>query len=544
MKKPAAIVASLAMCVSGLVLAQTAVAAPAPGRQAPQARQERPARAYTPPPLRWHVCADPTLRRAGARCAALVVPLDYSRPSGRRITLAVSRLRHSSPDARYQGVMLVNPGGPGGSGLVYSVFGSGGLIPGDGDTTYDWIGFDPRGVGSSRPILSCNPHYFGYHRPSQIPVRRVLERIWLRRSARYAAACRRSPGAVLLDHVKTTDNVADMESLRKALGQVRINYYGFSYGTYLGQVYATLHPNRVRRFVWDGNVDPRRAPYAANQDQDRAFQRTVNIYFGWLAEHHDVYHLGATRRQVAAGFYRERRLLSRRPAGGAVGPDELTDVMASAAYYVYDWVGIGRDYAALVHRGRYQGIKRRYREANPTTAGGDNGYAMYLATQCSDTRWPRSWRRIRRDDWRLHRVAPFLTWNNAWFNGPCSFWPARPGRAVHVTGARVHASILLVNETLDPATPYPGALEVRRRFPTASLIEGVRGTTHSGSLSGVACTDDAIGRYLSDGTVPTRRAGNRSDLRCPPVPQPDPKAPSAAPRQRLRLPWGPAGGLH
>jgi pimeloyl-ACP methyl ester carboxylesterase len=540
-RKAASIVACLAVCVSALALVHPA-AAPAAERSAPRAQPANRVPAYTPPPLRWHGCRDATLRRVGSQCADLVVPLDYRRPSGRKITLAVSRLRHSSPDAAYQGVMLVNPGGPGGSGLVYSYLGAGRYIPGDGDTTYDWIGFDPRGVGSSRPVLSCNPRYFGYDRPGQVPVTRALERVWLRRSAGYAAACKRSSGAALLGHVRTTDSVADLESLRKALGRSTINLYGFSYGTYLGQVYATLHPDRVRRFVWDGNVDPRRVSYLGNLDQDRAFQRTINVYFGWLAKHHDVYGLGRTQRQVAAGFYRERRLLDRRPAGGVVGPAELTDVMASAAYYVYDWVEIGRDYAALVRRGDHRGIRDRYRDANPTSAGGDNGYAMYLATQCTDSPWPRSWARIRRDNWRTHRVAPFMTWNNAWFNGPCSFWPVRARRPVQVSGARVRSSILLVNETLDPATPYPGALELRRRFPTASLVEGVGGTTHSGSLSGVACTDEAIGRYLTDGTVPARVPGNRSDLRCPPVPQPDPQAPSSA-RQRLLPHLRPFAGM-
>ncbi len=93
------------------------------------------------------------------------------------------------------------------------------------------------------------------------------------------------------------------------------------------------------------------------------------------------------------------------------------------------------------------------------------------------------------------------------------------------------SKILLISETLDAATPYSGAIEVRRRFPTASLIEGVGGTTHAGSLSGIACTDNAIGQYLTDGTVPARKSGNRSDLQCPPVPQPEPEAAVAAQRK-------------
>jgi pimeloyl-ACP methyl ester carboxylesterase len=515
MRRAAALLAGLAMCVTGVVAPTSATAAPA---------DNLPKSAgYTPPPLSWKACADPTLQSFGSECADLVVPLDYSRPGGRKITLAVSRLKHSSSDAAYQGVMLVNPGGPGGSGLIYSVFGEGSFIPGDGDLTYDWIGFDPRGVGSSDPVLTCDPSHFGYDRPNYIPYTRVIERQWLRRSKNYAKACKRSEAGPLLSHLKTTDNVADMESLRKALGQSKINFYGFSYGTYLGQVYATLHPDRVRRFVFDGNVDPSRVWYKSNLDQDIAFQKAIDVYFGWLAKHDDVYHLGTTQRAVARGFYRQRAKLDRRPAGGVIGPDELTDVMLSAAYSVYDWVELGHDYADLVNDGDYAGIKERYDSANPQTPGSDNGNAVYLATICTDAPWPKSWDKIRRDNWRIHARAPFLTWNNAWFNGPCSFWPARSAKPVNVTGRRVDSKILLINETLDAATPYSGALEVRRRFPTASLIEGVGGTTHSGSLSGIACTDDAIGRYLIDGTTPARRSGNRSDLRCPPVPQPEPE---------------------
>ena len=178
----------------------------------------------------------------------LRVPLDYNRPGGAKITLAVSRVLHTSSDADYQGVMLVNPGGPGGAGLGLAVLGQ--FVPNNAGAAYDWIGFDPRGVGASTPSLSCIPDYFGYNRPYYVPVTRVPERTWLERSESYADACQRD-AAALLPHMKTTDSARDMESIRTALGARRINYYGFSYGTYLAQVYSTLFPLRVRRMVLD-----------------------------------------------------------------------------------------------------------------------------------------------------------------------------------------------------------------------------------------------------------------------------------------------------
>ncbi len=527
MKKLSAVVATLAVAAAGLAVAGSlgSAATAAQTRQASSDKVKNPS--YTPPPLTWHKCADPTLQSYGSQCADLVVPLDYSKPDGKKITLAVSRHKHTSPDSKYQGVMLVNPGGPGGSGLIYSVYGHGEFVPGNGDLSYDWIGFDPRGVGDSRPALACNSAFYGYDRPPFNPSTAAIERTWLNRSSNYAKACKNSPAGKmgLLDHLKTRDNVNDMESLRKALGQKQINFYGFSYGTELGQDYATLHPNRVRRFVLDSNVDPSRTVYQQNLDQDRAFQKTIGVYFGWLAKHHDVFHLGTTRKQVSQGFYAERKKLDKHAAGGVIGGDELTDVLLSAGYYVYDWVELGHDYSDLVNKGDYSGVKDYY--GYDPSPGSDNGNAIYLGTECTDQQWPTNLNKVLSDNTRVNRTAPFETWDNGWFNGPCNFWPAKAGRPVHVDGHKVKSPVLLIDETLDAATPYAGSLEVRRRFPTASLIEGVNGTTHAGSLSGVACTDDAIGRYLTDGTVPTRKSGNRSDLKCPPVPQPEPGSTTA-----------------
>jgi pimeloyl-ACP methyl ester carboxylesterase len=520
--------------VAGLALASLAATTTANGavtHRASATVRTQKAEGYTPPPIKWGRCDNQTLRSRHAQCGFLVVPLDYSNPSGTKIKLAVSRVKHTAK--RYQGVMLVNPGGPGGSGLVLSILGE--FVPGTSHKTYDWIGFDPRGVGSSKPSLSCNGKYFHLNRPPYVPKTPHLMNVWLRRSHRYADACAKAAGSELLGHVKTVDNARDMDSLRKALGQQKINYYGFSYGTYLGQVYATLFPNRVRRFVLDSNVDPRNVWYQANLNQDVAFDRNIKIYFRWLAAHHKVYHLGKTGFGIQHRFYRELHVLTRHPAGGVLGPDELTDVFLGAGYYVYDWDTIARAYANLMHHGRAAALVRLMRSSNPVGPGQDNGYAMYLATECTDASWP-SWQQQAADNWRIYRKHRFETWDNGWFNAPCSFWHAKSGTPVQVTGKNVKSPVLLIDETNDAATPYEGSLEVRSLFPTSSLIEGVGGTTHAGSLSGVSCVDNAVARYLANGTVPARKPGRRSDKRCPPVPPPTATKPRGA---RMAAPLAP-----
>ncbi|GLZ36905.1 alpha/beta hydrolase [Actinokineospora sp. NBRC 105648] len=513
MKKIVAAVAAAGFVVGGVVLAPGVQAAPQP-KPAPNQVS------YDPAPIAWGVCASPGLARRGAECGFLEVPLDYAKPAGTKIKLAVSRIKAKVPAEQYQGIMVTNPGGPGGSGLTLSVLGE--FVPNDAGLAYDWIGFDPRGVGSSQPALSCDGNYFSYNRPYYVPATKQLEKTWLDRSKGYAQACD-TAGGELLDHVKTTDTVNDIDVIRKALRQDKLNYYGFSYGTYLGQVYSTLYPERVRRMVLDGNVDARKVWYQANLDQDVAFDRNIKIYFDWVAKYDSVYHLGKSGKAVEAKFYAEQLKFIKNPAGGIIGPDEWTDIFLQAGYYVFGWEDVANAFSAWVNNGDYAGLKALYDASNGQGPGTDNGFAMYLATQCTDVQWPTQWSRWQVDNWLTFLRAPFETWGNAWFNAPCINWGGKVGKPVQVDGSKA-PPILLIDETLDAATPYEGSLELRSRFPKSVLIEGVGGTTHSGSLNGVACTDNLIADYLASGKLPARKPGRRSDTQCDPVPVPVPAA--------------------
>lgn len=504
---------TVTLAVAGTTLAQTAAGTPRTHHSA--------ARSYTPPNIKWHKCTageDKGLHDAGAQCGYLIVPMDYAHPKGTKIKVAVSRLKHKTKTSK--GIMLVNPGGPGGAGRYLATLQ--GAIPNGAGNAYDWIGFDPRGVGASIPELSCDKNFSQGPRPPYRPTSKKIMREWIARSKHYARDCVNSPHSALFRHVKTIDTIRDMESIRKALHRKKINYYGFSYGTYLGTVYMSLHPHRVGRFVLDSTVDPRRVWYKSNLDQDVAFQRTFTIYFKYLAKYHSIFHVGDTLHQVRKLWLATQAKLNHHPIG-ALGGDEFTDVFTDAGYYVYDWATIGQEYSAYINQHDAGPLTKDYTSNNPTTKDYDNGYAMYLATQCTDAPWPQSQARLNRDSRKYDKKYFYLTWPNAWFNGPCAYWHYKPANhLVHVTGRHVHVPVLMIDETFDPATPYEGSLYVRKIFPTASLVEGKDGTTHAGSLSGVKCTDDTIARYLRTGKVPTRKAGNHSDKVCPPVPPPTP----------------------
>jgi pimeloyl-ACP methyl ester carboxylesterase len=309
-----------------------------------------------------------------------------------------------------------------------------------------------------------------------------------------------------------------MEYLRIALGVQRISYYGYSYGTYLGSVYATLYPNRIDRMVLDSTVDPSRVWYGANLDQDVAFQTVIQQWFTWLAKYDDVYHLGTTEKAVQSAYDRLGAELAADPADGVFGSAELADTLLYAGYGQSLWPDLGTAFSRAV-QGDTTTAEEYWKGLNDTTD--DNEYAAYLAVQCTDAVWPGDWSTWAADSKRVAGKAPFETWANAWYNLPCRTWPAKAGTPVDVDGAKV-GPILMIDETLDAATPFTGSLAVRKLFPKASLLAEPGGTTHADSLSGNSCVDDTVSAYLADGTLPKRKAGDGPDATCAPLPVPTP----------------------
>jgi pimeloyl-ACP methyl ester carboxylesterase len=492
---------------TGVLITAAETAKPSAGPTAPSAWPK-------PAAISWGTCAEQTLRAARAECAMVVVPMDWSAPrNGKTVRLAISRVQHTATP--YAGVMLANPGGPGGSGLDLSTTGS--RVPDQIGARYDWIGFDPRGVGASRPAISCISDYANGPRPAYDSASTVAR--WKTLSEDYATACGKKNGE-LLSHMTTRDTANDMEYLRIALHASKISYYGYSYGTYLGQVYATLFPRSLDRMVLDSTVDPSRVWYGSNLDQDLAFQTVIEKWFAWLAKYDSVYGLGSTAKAVQASYDDLAKRLTADPANGVFGPAELTDTLLYAGYGQSLWPGLGEAFSRAAEGDASVAIQY-WRGLNETTD--DNGYAAYLAVECTDAVWPTDWSTWEADTKRVAAQAPFETWGNTWFNAPCRTWPAKAGTPVDVDGSKV-GGVLMIDETLDAATPFSGSLAVRKLFPKASLLAEPGGTTHADSLSGNSCVDDTVARYLADGTLPTRKTGEGPDATCAPLPTPTPES--------------------
>jgi pimeloyl-ACP methyl ester carboxylesterase len=470
------------------------------------------------PGLNWHSC---TGEGSPLKCASLQVPVDYTRPGGRKLTLALSEVPATAPPAQRQGILLVNPGGPGASGLSMASYVASGLSPAVA-ADYDIIGFDTRGVGSSVPAINCDPSFFAGVRPDYIPATKAAEQVLVNRATAYAASCGRKYGWLL--PYLTTQNIArDMDSIRVALGQRKLSYLGYSYGTYIGQVYATLFPGHLRRMVLDSIVDPRGVWYADNIGQDYAFEGRMKAFFAWLASHSASYHLGATPAAASASWYQARARLAahpiRGPSGPMIGADEYDDTFLTGGYDNGYWPLLASALAAYLHTGATSQLISVYQQAGKQNA---NEFAVYNAVECADVSWPRNWSRWDSDTRKVYVTAPFEAWDNAWFNAACAFWPVRgPAKPLQIRGAGL-PGILMIQGALDAATPYAGAQAAHRLLPSARMVVVAGGGNHGQSLASPpnTCVNGYLNRYLATGALPARPG--LVNAVCPALPPPSP----------------------
>ncbi|MFE9774514.1 alpha/beta hydrolase [Streptomyces sp. NPDC005931] len=469
----------------------------------------------------WQDCpADWNLAKP-IQCGWVSVPLDYAKPYGKQIKLAVDRIGNTGTQAERQGALLYNPGGPGGSGLRFPARVTGkNPVWADVAKAYDFVGFDPRGVGKSAPISCVDPQEF-VKAPKLDPVpRSEADKLAQRKLAReYAEGCYERSGE-MLPHMTTPNTARDLDVVRAALGEKKLNFLGVSYGTYLGAVYATLFPGHVRRMVVDSVVNPSRDKiwYQANLDQDVAFETRWQDWQDWVAENDAAFHLGTTRDAVQARWLELRATAEKDPIGGVVGPAELISFFQSAPYYDSAWARVATVFSKYV-AGDTQALVDAVAPDLTDTAGNvasENGNAVYTAVECADAKWPTNWRTWDRDNTRLHQDYPFLTWANAWMNLPCATWPVKQRTPLNVKSGKGLPPVLIVQAERDAATPYGGAVELHERLRGSRLITEKDAGSHGVTGLVNPCVNDRVDTYLLTGEV------DRADVTCAPHARPKP----------------------
>jgi pimeloyl-ACP methyl ester carboxylesterase len=415
-------------------------------------------------------------------CAKVEVPLDYADTSGTQLTIAVSRLRASGPANRRRGVLLVNPGGPGGSGLEYAAT-KGAKLPQAVREAFDVIGFDPRGVGHSSPI-DCGSMggLFDHPGPDPLQVDRTAQ---LREMAR---DCTIAAGRVL-PHISTANTARDMDRIRAALGVPKLSFLGVSYGSRLGAEYARLFGDRVDTMVLDSVVGPG-SWYEFDVRQAAAMLTQRDLFFTWLAAHHDEFGLGDTADEVRAAYAQVRQRL---PING-FGPAEFDRVVYRALGRTERWRPLGVGLRTFLIQGDLSGLMPK----EPFGSTKDRNYeAVNRTVQCADTPHAVTSEAIVRDRTWLRRIdpSPVLTGMEA---DVCAYWP-QPGHPT--AGAGV--AVLLVAAAHDPVTPIDGARKEHRALPGSRLVTEIEGYSHGVfSSQHDRCVDDAVADYLLNAALP------------------------------------------
>ncbi|ANW18268.1 alpha/beta hydrolase [Streptomyces clavuligerus] len=453
----------------------------------------------------WKRCAAPVTAHGSAaerpgdrwQCADLTVPLDHGDPSRGTIDIALIRAKAKEPGRRI-GSLLFNFGGPGGSGVASLPLSAGQYTA--LNSRYDLVGFDPRGVAESSAVVCRDSAATeAAHRIDHTPDTPEEEKTYLRTSRAFGAGCAERSGRVL-PHVGTENAARDMDLIRRALGDEKLHYLGFSYGTELGAVYAHLFPSRVGRLVLDGVVDPSADFVGSARNQVIGFQRALENYFTDRGE------------DPREGTRRIVRLLERvdRTPLTTASDRPLTENLALIGIILplYSEASWPRLTEALEAAEDGDGtallaLADAYNNRDDKGAYSPQDHAQ-RAISCADSKG-----RVTADEVRSRHLAgftrvspvfgPYLAWDLA---GWCADWPVAGAWESPDVSAPGAAPILVVGTTGDSATPYEGA----RRMADA-LGEGVgvlltnKGDTH-GAYGTSQCTTRTVDKYLLEGEIP------------------------------------------
>ena len=468
------------------------------------------------PELDWLACGEDF---PGIECALATVPLDYDRPRGMTTTLALSRV--PAPDTEHKiGTVFVNPGGPGVSGVALVLGGFGDYLSALLGGRFDVVGFDPRGIAGSEPLLCFDT---GAERDAFVaslpyfPYLPEQQRPFFMAGRELAGRCTADRGRRIASHMSTADVVRDLDLLRQAVGDRRLTYLGFSYGSYIGNTYANLFPHKVRALVIDGVLDPRLWSSGWQILSDRVATDQVFDEFSRLCDEAGVdcaLHgpdgaaaryaglasaLKETPLEFDDGFVYSYDLLVLETAFALYSPEYWGGPDGYAALFAFLADAVLGDAGAAREASTLRAALEERRNAGSASESYDNGFEAYFGNQCADSEYPSSFAQFRataRFAEHDSRFGPFWWWNNA----PCATWPTSPDRYTGPWTARTSAPVLVVGNYFDPATDYAGAVASDALLGNSRLLS-YAGWGHT-AFGRSGCATDYIAGYLLDGTLP------------------------------------------
>jgi pimeloyl-ACP methyl ester carboxylesterase len=465
-----------------------------------------------------------TTDAATTECATADLPLDYDHPRGRAVHIAVARVPAADRDNRI-GTLVFNFGGPGGAAVDYlQAVGATGYWVALNER-FDIVGFDPRGVGQSTPAVDChvNQETQGiYSQPFTTPLNLDV-RALLRKDRSYIRSCRRNNGRIL-SHLSTANVARDMDRLRGLLGERKINYFGYSYGTFLGATYASLFPNRYRAMVLDGPVDAANyinKPWRDLAEQSAGFERGLRRFLQACARDQVACSgFGGDDPWVAWDELVESAYANPIPADGyapdprPVDGDDLRWAATGEIYLKELWGELGLA-LKLAQAGDGSLIRALvdldYGRLDDGTY--DPGYDTYFTIGASEQRYPRDvgFYLERGDDaWGLFDDVFF---NSGYVELNYGLWPQRD-RDAYAGPFKVGGSKptpLVIANTYDPATPYRGARRLVRDLGNARLLT-MRGDGHTAYPGESSCIDAAAEAYLNELTLPPKGTVCRQEV--------------------------------
>lgn len=451
----------------------------------------------------WGPCpADVVAPLVALQCTRIPVPLDHGSPDGAQITITVSRLASTKPEKR-RGILILNPGGPGGSGLAFANDLVKRGLPASVQDSYDIIGFDTRGVGHSDPVscgFTTDQDYIGNIPPYAADDAAVLRTAEVAREVAQRCAANDRNGH--LRHVTTANVARDMDRIRAALGEGKASFLGFSYGSALGAAYASLFPDRSDRVVLDSNVGDTHLDPDGIRRYALGAEETFGDFARWAADRHGTYGLGATPEEVRQTYLRLAARLDDRPSGGVDGR-----VFRAATFVgLYGPTLYGSTAAAwqsLLSGDASPAPAPPALAPPPGPSPQDNAYSAFLATTCNDVAWPRDvavYQRAVAQDRERFPVYGAASANVL----PCAFWPYDPAEPPVAVLDEGPANVLIVQNRHDPVTPLRGGELLREKFGDRARLVVENGSGH-GVYAGVGDTPCALGvttSYLVDGTLP------------------------------------------